>query len=175
MKRWLVILLVIILVLDNALHAQHITPQSAKKEIKTFLKNKGGKEVDFCEAHVDVYFVKSKKTGKWGIYDWYGELLPMEYDTIQHFGLFQPFTLGKEEGQYVVIQWPYNTEDKGVRPIIGYEDPTIVVNVDSKISSASYFLIASKDGKWGCLDWKTLKEITPFIYATSELVPIDRL
>lgn len=175
MKRWLAVLLLLDLFVITKVNGQNITEQSSRKEIKEFLKNKRADEVSFCDSHKDVYFVRSKKTGKWGMYDWYGELVPMEYDTIQHFELFQPFTLGKKDGQYVVIQWPYDTEGEGVKPIIGYEGVIVEVRKGTKVSSASYFLVASKNGKWGCLDWKTLKEIAPFKSSAPDQVPIDSL
>lgn len=175
MKRWLKILLVILPFWGNVANAQHITPNSSKKEVKAFLKNKGGDQVEYCIAHEDVYFVRNKKTGKWGMYDWYGMLLPMEFDTIQHFDQFQPFTVGKKEGQNVVIQWPYDTESEGVEMVNGVDSLLTKQFKSRGISSASYFLLASKNGKWGCLDWATLVELIPFEYSSPEEVPIETL
>lgn len=175
MIRWLIILLAIGLPSGRVAYGQYITPQSSQKEIKTFLKNKGGDKVDFCEAHKDVYFVQSKKTGKWGMFDWYGMLIPMEYDTIQSFDQFQPFTIGKRDGKNVVIQWPYDTESEGIRVLDGVDNVHIRKYKSRGISSASYFLIASKNEKWGCLDWTTLSVLIPFQYDSPDHVPIESI
>ena len=166
MNRWLVICIGLYACWSTSVNAQFITPQSSGKDIKLFLKNKGADKVEFCPTHKDVYFVRDKKTKKWGMFDWYGQLVPMEYDTIQRFEQFQPYTIAKKDGSFVIIQWPYDTESDGVRKLEGYDELRIERPGNSEVSSSNYFLVARKKGKWGCLDWRTLKEIMQVCFSS---------
>jgi len=175
MNHWLTILFIINSLFLSASQAQQIRRSSSKKEIKQFLKEKKADKIVFCHTHEDVFQLRNKKTNKWGMYDWYDQLIPMEYDSIQPFNQFQPFTLAQKEGIYLVIQWPYDTEELVISPLVNFDDVNIKIN--NKISNLSfqYVLLASQNGLWGCVNWKDLSIIVPFEYTSSEEVPLKVL
>lgn len=171
MFRWLLLFILMITLNYDALYAQLIRNSSSSKEIKRFLRERKADKIVFCEVHQDVYQLRNKKTKKWGMYDWFDQLIPMEYDTIIPFKQFQPFTLAKKNGAYIILKWPYDIEEIALTPITDFEAMDIVTVIDNNVTFR-YFLLASHDGSWGCVSWQDLSTIIPFKYASSGDVPL---
>ncbi len=173
MLRWLILFLIINTLNSSNLFAQQIRNNSTPKQIKKFLKGKKADKIVFSKVHQDIYQLRDKKTQKWGMYDWYNQLIPMEYDSIVPFNQFQPYTIAKNNNEYTIIQWPYDTERlvaKQLKEIEGLCIKTIEENQYKK-----FFLLANHNGNWGCLNWQDLSTIIPFKYASPEDVPLANI
>lgn len=174
MGRWETFAIVLVLISSFVSNAQPIRKSSSPKEVKLFLKAKKADKVVFSASHEDIYQLRNKKTHKWGMFDWYNQLIPMEYDTIIPFKQFQPFTIARKAGHYVVIFWPYDTET--FRFINGNQFENMeIITLHGVDFNSHYFLVACKKGKWGCLDWQDLSTLIPFCYANATAVPLTTI
>lgn len=170
MLRWLLLLSFSIILNGSLLYAQHIRITSSPKEIKNFLKEQNADKIVFCQEHQDVYQLRDKKTKKWGMFDWYDQLIPMEYDSIVPFKQFQPYTIAKNDGEYMIIQWPYDTDELQVKQPDEFEAFCLKSMVEN--NAQKFFLLAERNGQWGCINWQNLSTIIPFKYASSDEVPL---
>lgn len=170
MLRWLLLLTLSITLNLGGLYAQHIRITSSPKEIKTFLKDQNADKIVFNQDHKDVYQLRDKKTKKWGMFDWYDQLIPMEYDSIVPYKQFQPYTIAKNNGEYVIIQWPYDTDDLQVKQPDKFE--AFCLKSIEENNAQKFFLLAAQNGQWGCINWQDLSTIIPFEYSSSDEVPL---
>jgi len=173
MNHWLTALFIVNSLFLSVAQAQQIKSSASPKEIKHFLKEQSADKIVFSSTHEDIYQLRNKKTQKWGMYDWYNQLIPMEYDTIIPFKQFQPFTIAQKEGNYVIIQWPYDTQELVTITLDNFDKVSIITNTNFSNSGSQYILIASQNGSWGCVNWKDLSVIIPFKYASSEELPLE--
>ena len=104
------------------------------------------------------------------MFDWYDQLIPMEYDSIVPFQQFQPYTIAKNNGEYVIIQWPYDTDELLVKQPDEF-DAFCLKSIEEN-SSQKFFLLAAQNGQWGCINWEDLSTIIPFKYSNSDEVPL---
>lgn len=172
MDKWLKLCVVIAIACTTVCNAQHIRNSSSPKEIKRFLKDKKADRIVFCETHEDMYQIRDKKSQKWGMFDWYNQLIPVEYDTIIPFEQFQPFTLAKKDGQTVIMYWPYDKRENSISADTGFDAMEIITLGEGTVDF-QYFLLASQNGHWGCINWEDLSVLIPFEYTNPEMVPLS--
>ena len=125
-----------------------------------------------------VFKAKSKKTGKWGMYQWLyegtkvKEMIPMNYDSVRYFPFNGNFTVVYQNGKVGIYlcEWSYG-EDARQTVECKYDDYKRVNARISEYAQPILYLALKKGGKWGWVDWMTGEEKSEFIYDTRKSMP----
>ena len=146
---------------------------------KEIMKKLNASKIKMDNGNGDgVFRAKSKKTKKWGMYQWMfegtevNELIPMKYDEIKDFPFNGSFTAvyNDEKVGIYLCKWSYG--DKAKQTVAcKYEDYKRIKVKTSEYSSRALYLAMKKDGKWGYVDWITGEEESEFIYNTVDDMP----
>ncbi|MGV6862430.1 MAG: hypothetical protein ACWA41_11700 [Putridiphycobacter sp.] len=145
--------------------AQYFNEKNVQKILKA-------DKIKMDEGNGDgVFLARSKKTKKWGMFQYISEkeiveLIPMAYDKINYFpfnGAFTAVYLNGKVGFYTSY-WSYGDKAKQTVKCL-YEDYQRF-NVDNQT-----YLAVKKNGKWGWVDWFTGEEKSEFIYDQKEDLP----
>lgn len=93
----------------------------------------------------DVYILKGKKTGLWGMYQAGQELIPMQYEHINFSGWNDPFTFVKKNEKWCIYYGIFDDDEHLVH--CGYDEL-------KKFEHKDYLYVAGKkDGKWHWVNW----------------------
>jgi hypothetical protein len=114
---------------------------------------------------------RSKKTKKWGMYQFLDEvnsteLIPMAYDSLNFYPFNGKYTAVYNNGK-VGFYLSYSSYDKQAKQTVAckYED---YKRFDADGVSK---LAVKKNGKWGWVDWLTGEEKNEFIYDSTDVLP----
>lgn len=145
---------------------------------KAIMKKLEARKISMDQGNGDgVFRAQSKKTKKWGMYQWMYEgtdvkmLIPMEYDSVRNFPFNGAFTAVYNDvkvGIYL-CEWSYGKDAKQTIECIydGYRR----INVKQDEYRSQLYLAMKKNGKWGWVDWLTGEEKSEFIYETTKDLP----
>jgi hypothetical protein len=145
---------------------------------KKIMNKLGARKIVMDQGNEDgVFRAQSRKTKKWGMYQWMYEgtdvkiLIPMEYDSIRNFPFNGAFTAVYNDGKVGIYlcEWSYG-DDARQTVECKYEDYRRV-NVKQDEYRSQLYLAMKKDGKWGWVDWITGEEKSEFIYETTKDLP----
>ena len=151
----------------------------AQFPIEKIKKKLNASEIKMDNGNGDgVFRAKSKKTNKWGMYQYYyegtdvNELIPMEYDSLRNFPFNGEFTAVYKDGKVGIYlsKWTYDDEAKQT-VICRYDDYQRIRYRTSEYDGGTIYLAMKKDGKWGFVDWLTGEEKSEFIYNTTDDLP----
>ncbi|MDB0011676.1 WG repeat-containing protein [Crocinitomicaceae bacterium] len=116
---------------------------------------------------------RSKKTKKWGMYQFLDEensteLIPMAYDSLNFYPFNGKYTAVYNNGKvgFYLSHWSYN-EDAKESVLCIYED----YKTFNKEEDNTKVLAVKKDGKWGWINWLTGEEKSEFIYDSTDDLP----
>jgi hypothetical protein len=122
-----------------------------------------------------VFKAKSRKTKKWGMYQYLyegvkvKEVIPMDYDSLKYFPFNGAFTVVYNNGKvgFYLAEWSYG--DKAKQSVACLYD-----NYKRFTANNTTHLAASKNGKWGWVDWLTGEEKSDFIYDSKDELPYPK-
>jgi hypothetical protein len=146
---------------------------------KEIMKKLDARKIDMDQGNGDgVFRAQSRKTKKWGMYQWMyegtdvKEMIPMEFDKILNFPFNGSFTAVYNNGKVGIYlcAWSYGENAKQTVEC-KYEDYGRINIRPDKYSSPTTYLAMKKDGKWGYVDWLTGEEKSEFIYDTTKDLP----
>ena len=136
---------------------------------KELLKKFNADRIELDEGNGDgVFKARSKKTKKWGMYQWLyegletKELIPMEYDSVNYIPFNGAFTSVYKKGKvgFYLSAWSYEEAKLSV--------PCLYDNYQRFNVNNMTYLAVMKNGKWGWVDWLTGEEKSDFIYNSKE-------
>jgi len=150
-----------------------------EKEMKKKLK---ASKIEMDGGNGDgVFKAQSKKTKKWGIYQWMyegtdvKEMIPMEYDKVDDFPFNGAFTTVYNDGKLGIYlcEWSYGDDAKQTVPCEYEKIKKYTVGADD-YSAGQLYTAFMKDGKWGWVNWKTGEEKSEFIYDELDDLPYPK-
>ncbi len=146
---------------------------------KDIMKKINASKIKMDEGNGDgVFRAKSKKTKKWGMYQWMfegtdvNEMIPMKYDSLRNFPFNGSFTAVYNDGKVGIYlcEWSYGKDAKQTI-ICRYDDYKRIRVRRDQYDGGTIYLAMKKDGKWGYVDWLTGEEKSEFIYNTIDDMP----
>jgi len=166
----------IILVVLSFLMISNVFAQFPEKEI---MKKLRASEIKMDEGNGDgVFRAKSKKTNKWGMYQWMfegtkvKEMIPMEYDSLKNFPFNGNFTQVYNDGKVGIYLCEWSYQDNAKQTVAcKYEDYRRINVKKGPFNGEVLYLAMKKNGKWGYVDWFTGEKKTEFIYNTTKDLP----
>jgi len=150
---------------------------------QSFPKNKMMQKLKAWQIKMDegngdgVFRAQSRKTKKWGMYQWMGgskvkEMVPMQYDRLRNFPFNGHFTAVYNNGKVGIYLCEWSYGEKARQTVeCKYEDYRRINARTDKYSAPTTYLAMKKDGKWGYVNWLTGEEMSEFIYDTSKDMP----
>ena len=170
-----IIKLLIIICLSISIPYYSTAQSFPEKEI---IKKLGAQKIDMDQGNGDgVFRAQSRKTKKWGMYQWMFEgtdvkkLIPMEFDSVRNFPFNGAFTAVYNNGKVGIYlcEWSYG-EDAKQTVDCKYDDYRRI-NVEQDEYRSQLYLAVKKDGKWAWIDWLTGEVKSEFIYESTKALP----
>ena len=147
-----------------------------KKEI---MKEIGAKKIEMDAGNGDgVFKAQSKKTKKWGMYQWMfegtevTEMIPMQYDKVDYFPVNGAFTKVYIDGKIGLYLSKWSYYDKAKQTVeCKYDELKKYKYKKDQYSSSALYTAMKREGKWGWVNWLTGEEMSEFIYETLDDLP----
>jgi hypothetical protein len=144
----------------------HLTKDQV--EYSQMLKKRGIDQVIHDPYNGDgVMKVRNAETGKWGMYQIWSvkevnEKIPMQYDSLDFFGLNARMTGVWNNGKVGIYLSPWSFAEEDARQTVEclYDDYKIF---DVKNKNTPYLSVKQK-GRWAWIDWMTGELKTEFLY-----------
>jgi len=155
--------------------AQGFPEQAIKKKLKA-------RKIEMDEGNGDgVFKAKSRKTRKWGMYQWMyegtkvKELIPMAYDSLRYFPFNGAFTAVYNNGKVGIYLSAWTFDEDAKQTIeCKYEDYRRVRVRKEEYSMGTIYLAMKKNGLWGWVDWMTGEEKSDFAFETLDDLPFPQ-